>query len=147
MGVGYVARLSVSGGVEVRAMLENLGNELPTVGKEAVQSAADIIADEIRKNLEKNLAGSKYSTGDLADSFGIAPVDIDDKGVINTVIGFHGYDSKGVANVLKARAMESGSSKQQAKPFFRPAVNSTRKPARTEMEKVVRSKIKTITKE
>ena len=91
------------------------------------------LADEVRKGLEKNLQGSKYSTGDLLDSLGTTPVGVDKNGVYNAKVGFSGYDRKGVPNALKARAMESGTSRQPKKPFVRPAVNRAKKRVLEEM--------------
>lgn len=142
-----MARVTFNSGKAARDKLEKLGREMPKIGKDAVQAAADIFADEIRKNLEKNLKNSKHSTGDLESSFGIAPVDIDEKGTINTVVGFHGYDRKGAPNLLKARAMESGTSTQPAKPFFRLAVNSKRREARQAMNDTIKTGSRKITKE
>ena len=36
-------------------------------------SGADIVADEVRRELTHALGGSEYSTGDLLNSLGIAP--------------------------------------------------------------------------
>lgn len=146
MGVADVG-VTINGGIETRKMLSDLGELTESVAFEAVQDAAGIVADEVRGNLERNLAGSIHSTGDLESSLGITPVDVDKNGKINARVGFHGYDSKGVPNQLKARVMESGSSKQQAKPFFRPAVDSVRKQVRDEMEKIIHQGVRKVTKE
>jgi HK97 gp10 family phage protein len=116
------------------------------IAMEVVWAGAQPVADEIRKGLEKNLQGSKYSEGDLLDSLGIAPPNVDREGNVNTKIGFHGYDKKGVANSLKARVMESGKSGQKKKPFIRPAVNRTRKKAIDEMKKKLDEEIENIMK-
>lgn len=130
-------------GIEEYAMkLSRLGADAPKIAKKVVMAGADPVADEIRRNLQKNLSGSQYSTGDLLDSFGVAPPDVDRNGNTNTKIGFEGYDRKGVPNVLKARAMESGTSTQPKKPFVRPAVNKTKKKAIEEMGKTLDAEIK-----
>lgn len=138
-------------GVEEYAMkLSQLGRESIEISKEVVMAGANPVADEIKKNLEANIrdpapaskGGNRTvktnygrSTGDLLDAFGIAPPDIDRLGNTNTKIGFEGYDKKGVPNALKARAMESGTSKLKKRPFVRPAVNKTKKKAIEEMGK------------
>ena len=126
--------------------LSQLGKMSTEIAKDVVMAGAKPIADEIRKGLEKNLQGSKYTKGDLLDSFGIASPDVDRNGNINTKIGFHGYDSKGIPNVVKARAMESGTSIQSKKPFVRPAVNRSKKKALEEMEKKFNEEIELILK-
>lgn len=109
----------------------------PELAKKVVWAGAQPLADEIRKGLESNLQGSKYSEGDLADSLGITPPGVDNNGNTNVKIGFHGYDSKGVANALKARVMESGKSGQAKRPFIRTAVNRSRgKVVQTMQEKL-----------
>ncbi len=132
-----MARMTIKGLDEYALKLSKFGKDAPEIAKKVVMAGANPIADEIRKELEKNLAGSKYSTGDLLDSFGIAPPDIDSMGNTNTKIGFDGYDRKGVPNALKARAMESGTSTQPKRPFVRPAVNRVKKKAIEEMGKTL----------
>jgi len=128
-----MAKMSVSGLDEYINKLSKLGPKMPEVAKRAVKAGVNPLADEVRKQLEKNLQGSKYSTGDLLDSLGVTPVGVDKNGVYNAKVGFSGYDRKGVPNALKARAMESGTSRQPKKPFMRPAVNRAKKRVLEEM--------------
>ena len=95
----------------------------------------------------KNLTGSKYSTGDLEESLGVTPADIDNDGVINSKVGFHGYDRKGVPNVIKARAMESGTSTQRKRPFIRPAINKVKQKVEKAMEEIIDNEINKVVKE
>jgi len=132
-----MAKMSVSGLDEYIDKLSKLGSKMPEVAKRAVQAGVNPLADEVRKQLEKNLQGSKYSTGDLLDSLGVTPVGVDKNGVYNAKVGFSGYDRKGVPNALKARAMESGTSRQPKKPFMRPAVNRAKKRVLEEMGKSI----------
>lgn len=128
-------------------MLEQLGEATVPAAKSALYEGSKILADDITRRLEGNLIGSKYSTGDLLDSFGIAPIRLNQNGTIDTKLGFSGYDRKGVANQLKARAMESGTSKQRKRPFFRPAVKYNRKRVREVMERIIYTHFEKITKE
>jgi len=137
-----MAKMTIRGLDEYALKLSKLGADASEIAKKVVMAGANPVADEIRKNLEKNLSGSKYSTGDLLDSFGIAPPGVDRQGNTNTKIGFEGYDRKGVPNALKARAMESGTSTQPKRPFIRPAVNRMKKKAIDEMGKTLDSEIK-----
>jgi HK97 gp10 family phage protein len=132
-----MARIDIKGMDEYALKLSELGQNTNVIAAKAVMVGANIVADEIKKGLEKNLQGSLYSEGDLLDSFGIAPPGIDNNGNTNTKIGFAGYDKKGVPNVIKARAMESGTSVQDKKPFVRPAVNRTKKKAIEEIGRVI----------
>lgn len=122
---------------------EELEDRVAEVGKPTVYAGAAVIADEIRKRMEQNLKGSKYSTGDMENSFGIARVKVLAM-EINTKIGFNGYDSKGVPNQLKARVMESGSSKQAKRPFIRPALNGARESAQEKMVETANQEISKI---
>ncbi len=126
------------------AQLENLGAGFEDMAKEAVTAGAGILADEVRKNLERNLAGSDYSTGDLLDALGVAPARANPDGTVDAKVGFDqpGYDRKGVPNILKARVMESGSSKQQKCPFFRPAYNAAKGQVVAAMQQKISEKMK-----
>ncbi len=141
-----MARMTIKGTDELAIQISRLETMSTEIAKDVVMAGAQPVADEIRKGLEKNLQGSKYSTGDLLDSLGIAPPNIDEKGNVNTKIGFDGYDRKGVPNVLKARVMESGSSKQKKRPFVRPAVNRSKQKAIEEMQKKLDEELKKIFK-
>lgn len=130
-----MAKMTIKGLDEYARKLSGLGRESVEISKKVVMAGANPVADEIRKGLEGVLQGSKHSKGDLLNSFGIAPPDVDRMGNTNTKIGFEGYDRKGVPNVIKARALESGTSRQKKKPFIRPAVNRTKQKAIDEMGK------------
>lgn len=135
--------MSIKGVDDVVKHLEELEQSTQPAFEEAVRIGAGIIADEVRSRLIRNLesprsaspAGGKFDrkktkyTGDLLKSFGIAPVRRDENFNTNAKIGFHGYDRKHAANVVKARVMESGSAKVKKRPFFRPAVNKAKKQA------------------
>lgn len=136
MGDDLMAKMAVKGTEELALKYSRLGQNSVEICKKAVMAGAGVVCDEVRNNLRKTLRGSEYSTGDLEKSLGITPPDVDRKGNINAKIGVEGYDSKGVPNALKARALESGTSKQKKKPFVRPAVRATKDKAQKEMEKV-----------
>jgi len=133
LGDGLMAKMTIQGFDEYADKLSKLGSAAPEIAKRAVRAGINPLADEVRKGLEKNLQNSKYSTGDLLDSLGVTPVSVDKNGVYNAKVGFSGYDRKGVPNALKARAMESGTSRQPKKPFMRPAVNRAKKRVLEEM--------------
>lgn len=142
-GRGNLAKMTITGADAVIEKLEALEQNVQPVFEEAARVGAGIIAGEVRKRLEQNLnsprsaspSGGKFDrkktqpTGDLLESFGITPVRRDGDGNVDAKIGFSGYDRKHVANVLKARVMESGSAKVKKRPFFRPGVNKARKKA------------------
>ena len=149
-----MARMRINAGEEYALKLENFGRDAPEIAKKVVYAGANPVADAIRENLIKNLKDPSYAgtgtgstklnkyTGDLLDSFGVTPASEDSKGNTNVKIGFGGYDRKGVPNALKARAMESGTSRLKKRPFVRPAVNKTRKIAVEEMGKKLDEQMK-----
>lgn len=137
-----MARMTFKAGEEYALRLSRLATGSTEIAKKAIYAGAGIVADKIRANLSTNLAGSKQSSGDLAASLGITPVTTDRDGWINAKIGFDGYDRRGVPNQLKARVMESGSSKVRKHPFVRPAVTATRKTAVDAMQRVIDEEIK-----
>lgn len=150
--------MKIKGIEEYALKLSKLGKDSPEIAKKVVMAGANPVADAIRNSLEANLADiesvskdpnektslfkSGLSKGDLLNSFGIAPPSVDRNGNTNTKIGFKGYDRKWVPNALKARAMESGTSKLKKRPFVRPAVNRSRKKAIEEMGKKLDEQIK-----
>jgi len=148
--------MTFKAGEEYALKLSKLSTGSDDIAKKAIYAAADILADKIRDNLEANLRDPSYvgkkgnvlfknkynvTTGELEKSLGIAKIKRDEFGNWNTKIGFDGYDSKGVPNQLKARVMESGSSKIRKRPFVRPAVNATKDRAVAKMGQVIDEEI------
>ena len=134
------ARMSFNAGEDFALQLSHLATGSEEIAKKAIYAGATVIADKIKSNLQGVL--SDEATGELVDSFGVTPISLDSSGNFNAKIGFDGYDSKGVANQLKARVIESGTSKKQKHPFVRPAVNATKKQAVTRMGEVIDEEIK-----
>jgi len=150
-----MAKVNVKGSEDVASMLVALGEVGDAIGKMAVYDGAAIIADEIRKQInalpEQNFRhlgeGEQFGVitpqdkADLANSLGIDQIERAADG-IKTVVGFAGYGShatkkypKGLPMPLLARAIESGSSVRQKRPFVRKAVNNKRKAAKDAMIK------------
>jgi len=140
MGVVYLARIMFMMGDEFALAISRLSTQSDEIAKKAIFEGANIIADKIKSNLEGIL--SSEATGELVASFGVTPIERDKNGDFNTKIGFDGYGNDGVANQLKARVLESGSSKQPKRPFVRPAVNATKKQVIEKMRQVVDMEIK-----
>ena len=133
-------RMAFSAGEEFALALSHLATQSDEIAKKAIYAGADIIADKIKSNLQGVL--SDEATGELVDSFGVTPISLDSSGNFNAKIGFDGYDSKGVANQLKARVIESGTSKKQKHPFVRPAANATKATAVARMGEVIDEEIR-----
>lgn len=142
------------------SMLTDGAIERQIAGK-AIHEGANIVANEIKARLIQNLNDPEsvskkrnilfknyYNkpTGDLLASFGISKMQRDEDGY-NVKIGFDGYDKHGVANQLKARVMESGSSVLRKRPFVRPAVKQTKAQAIEKMGEVIDEEIAQIMNE
>ena len=130
-----MARITFTAGDEYALKLSRLATGSDEIAKKAIYGAVKIVADKIKDNLQGVL--SDEATGELVDSFGVTPITRDRDGNWNAKIGFDGYDSKGVANQLKARVLESGTSTKKKHPFVRPALNATKKQAQAEMARII----------
>ena len=131
--------MTFAAGDEFALALSHLATQSDEIAKKAIFEGAKVIADKIKSNLEGVL--SSEATGELVASFGVTPIEKDASGNWNAKIGFDGYGTDGVANQLKARVLESGSSKQRKKPFVRPAVNATKKQVVEKMGQVINEEI------
>lgn len=154
-----MARMTMLKGDAFVNQLKKLqGKELDKACKSAVYTGAGIVVKEVRDRLLslptdtfRYLRDGDIFTGvpeeqqqDLADSLGVAPIDVDDTGNWNTKVGFDGYGTKptkkypkGLPNQMIARAIESGSSVRAKTPFVRPAITRSRKKANAAMGAVV----------
>ena len=83
-----MAKMTVAGFDDYSKKLEKLGSSMPEVAKRAVKAGVNPLADEVGDSWKNNLIGSEYSTGDLLDSLGVTPVDVDKNGVYNAKVGF-----------------------------------------------------------
>jgi len=143
MGLGDVmARVTMYAGEDYALRLSKMATDSEEIAKKAIYEGSKIVADKIKSNLEGVL--SPEATGDLLESFGVTPITKNKDGDWNAKIGFDGYDKKGVANQLKARVIESGTSTRTKKPFVRPAVNSTKKRVIQKMGEVIDEELKKI---
>lgn len=106
--------------------LAELGPKAEAACKYAAYPAAALVIEAVKEN-------TPVDTGDMRDSEKLSPFQAK-SGFIYTQLTFEGKDRKGVANALKARAIESGTSKRKKKPFVRPAVERVRKQAEALMQ-------------
>lgn len=147
-------------------MLGKIGDASKDICGAAIYEGAKIIADEVKNNLNSlnvttdELAMLKAKKSEptyitqrakegLIKSFGVTPMSQDKDGIYNVKLGFDGYNDvktkkwpKGQPNQLIARACESGSSAMIKQPFFREAVQKTKKRAESRMAEVLDEKIK-----
>ena len=126
------------------SQLNALKNSATGTVKKGVFDGAKVIADEVRSKLSANIQHPEESSGDLLKSMYLAKMK-DENGYIYSEIGFAGYDSRGVPNIVKVHAMESGTSKQKKRPFIRKAFNAKQSDCIAAMEKRIDEEIQKIT--
>lgn len=149
---------------EYAQQLGQLAEDKRLFGK-AVYAMADIVADNVRANIDAlhaepdmevirawkegrkaNLTVSEKKA--LQDGFGISAMQKTD-GYYNVKLGFDGYDKvrtrkhpNGRPIAMIARAVESGSSVREKAPFIRPAVNKSKKQAIEACQNVIDEEMK-----
>lgn len=133
-----MAKIEFDGFEEYRKQLLKLGTSIEGVIKYAVYDAAGMVADAIKAN-------TPVETGALQNSIGLTGFRNED-GYVYTKVVFDGYDGRGVPNALKARVLESGSSKRKKHPFIRPALNRVKSAAEYSMEMKLDEKMKELMK-
>jgi len=136
-----LARFEVNLPVDLVRRLEKLGSRGDEISRKMLESGARILKDKIDKNLKNSLYANRqysddYPTGALERSITTDKPKKDKNGNHYIRIYFKGRDDKGVPNAIKAAVMEHGSSKQQKKPFIRPAVNEADREVTAEMQTV-----------
>lgn len=131
-----MAGIKIRTSEELIRKLERLsGQDADEVAKRAVYVGAGYMAERVKESLRSVV--SENATGDLEKSLGITPIKLNRNGDWAAKIGFSGYDRKGTSNILKARVLESGSSKQQKRPFVSTALKRYRKIAQERMKNEV----------
>lgn len=132
----------------------------------AIYGAADIVANEIRSQLQKVPTDESFGTQSdpaqgprkaqkkgLYESLGIASLQDDGTGFLNVKIGFDGYNSiqtkrwpRGQPNQMVARSIERGTSYMKENAFVKPAMRSTTRKAIKFMKESVDKSIEEIMK-
>lgn len=163
-----MAKWTMHGMDEYAAYLQKIGKNTREIIGAGVYAMADVVADNIRKNIEALPAApdiegltayrekrkSRLTISEkkgLEDGFGVSPMQ-NDNGFINVKLGFDGYNGiktkkypKGQPNAMIARSTESGTSVREKTPFVRTAVKKSQVPALKAGETAVDEKIKKIT--
>lgn len=139
---------------EYIAMLGNLAISAPQAMGKAIYEGADIVADEIMKNLKglktddrpfpEQVQGPKTVQKEgLINSLGIASARTDGT-YRNVKIGFDGYNKLGQPNAMIARTFEGGNSFTKKQPFVAPAIRNSRLRAESHMEYIIDQETKKI---
>jgi len=128
-----MATIEFEGLDEYIKKLTMVGVKVEGIIKSAVYPAAGMVIDEIKANCP-------VRSGDLRDSMALVTFK-NENGYVYTEVVFPGYDREGVPNAVKARVLESGSSKQQKHPFIRPAINRVKEKANAMMQSEFEEKV------
>lgn len=129
-------------------------NEFKQIAGKSLYAGADIIANQLRKNIEDlperspgmakpgqtKKGVTKYQKAAMLGGMGIARM-MNKDGTYDIKIGFDGYDDevtekypKGHPISMIARAVESGTSFMEKTPFIRPAYNKAHAQAEQAMK-------------
>ena len=165
-----MAKLAVGNGLDkyIEELNKLAKNTSEVLGK-SIYVGAGIVADEVRKNIEKIPVSNSSKRGTQSDpidtitsaqktgllqGFGISGMATRD-GITNVKLGFEGYNSqvattsvkakwtdKRQANIMIARSVEGGTSFRKKHPFVAPAVRATRKKAEAAMAEQLDKEIK-----
>lgn len=158
-----MAKMTVKGIDEFRHALIELGDMLvPKVIGPAVYTGADIVMDAVRTEFSKIPTDESWGTESkpiigppkvqkkgIYESLGISHMQDDGTGFWNVKIGVSGYNEvrtktwpKGQPNPMVARAINSGTSFMAAHPFYKTAVQKSRKKAQDAMKRKASDEIR-----
>lgn len=156
-----MARIHIKPASAFSMQLQKWSDKSGDIAKKAIYIGAGPVADKLKTAMEVNLNDQSYlgftgsadrknvgyePTGSMAENFGITGMSQDSLGNWNVHVGWDGYDPNGKANQLKANVMESGSSKQKARPFVKPTVAAMKQRTEKKMGEVIEAEIKKIVK-
>lgn len=110
--------------------LSRLGNRTDEICEEMLKAGGEVVLSKAKSNLSSVVGqGTKYktrSTGELESALGLSDVRLDKNGNYNIKIGFAESRKDGSSNAKLANIIEYGKSGQVAKPFMKPAKNSSK---------------------
>lgn len=110
--------------------VSRLGNRTDEICEEMLKAGGEVVLSKAKSNLSSVVGqGTKYktrSTGELESALGLSDVRLDKNGNYNIKIGFAESRKDGSSNAKLANIIEYGKSGQAAKPFMKPAKNSSK---------------------
>lgn len=136
--------------------ISKLGKETDKIVGQTLKAGGDTLLKSVKTHLKtvigKDLKHKKRSTGELVNSLGVSPDDVDNKGIHNIKVGFNEprrnqYEAKNkrsyytITNAMIANVIEFGKSGQNPKPFLKPAKNKSRKACIAAMEEKLEEEI------
>lgn len=157
-----MARIQFETQGDLSKALMQIEKGLPEIAKRAVYKGAEVIANQVKKELDnlpidnrragnekKKLQGvSRMQKEDLRHSMGISKIR-EESGNYDASVGFDGYGSipskkypQGLPNQLLVRSVESGTSFRRKIPFMRRASAAAREKAQDAMQMEILSSLK-----
>ena len=160
-----MAKITFSGINEYVSLLNRISQNTDEIIEKMLYEGTKIVADEVKQSIEALPTDEDWGTKTkpakgirkeqkegLIKSFGVTPIQKDGD-YYNTKIGFDGYNDvktakypNGQPNIVIARVAESGTIFSLKTPFFRKAVNRSKKRAEAKMEEIFNQEIEKITK-
>lgn len=154
-----MATVKIQGFENYERILQNLQEESESIIKSGIYEGAKVIADAVRTQIVgiRTEGPSEYETKrreiqkkGLQESLGISSMR-NDRGFINVKIGFDGYNDlkskrwpQGQPNAMIARIFESGTSFSSKQPFFKKALNQSKRMASEKMKMTIDERIHAI---
>lgn len=158
--MGRYTTIRFRGTDEYILKLEKMSGRTREMCGEAIHDGAEIIADAVKSAINGLPTDDRYvrkgemrkgptsaQKEGLLRSFGISKMQ-DDLGEYNVKIGFNDYNAVvtkgwpfGQPNQMVARAVESGTSFMEKRPFVSPAVRGSRAAAEKKMEETLNKEI------
>ena len=112
--------------------VSRLNDKTDEIIPRVLKAGGEVVLDKVKSNLNSTVGrDTKYpsrSTGELVAALGLSPVLADRDGNHNVKVGFSEPRRDGSSNAKIANIIEYGKSGQPAKPFLKPAKNTSRKP-------------------
>lgn len=148
-----MAKIKLKGFEDYEMIIRKLEQDTEAIAKRAVYEGAKVVADSVKVQISgispEGPSDYEYDRREkqkdgLKKSLGISPMR-NDNGFINVKIGFDGYNELGQPNAMIARIFESGTSFSSKQPFFKRAINQSRKACETKMKLEIDKQIKAIT--
>lgn len=151
-----MARCDVKMPEEFLLKVSKLGDKTDEIVDRVLKCGAEVVEKNVRMGLQavigQDTAFESRSSGELLDSLGISPSDVDSKGMHNIKVGFNEprrkqYAAKGkrsyytITNAMIANTIEYGKSGQSAKPFLKRAKSKSKKPAIQAMKQKLEEEI------
>ena len=116
-----MAKIKMTGLDEYAKDLHRLYVKAPGIMRYAIYPAAKEALDALKANTPVE---NPKVADNLRESERLTRFRDENDGSVYTTIIFPGYDENGHPNSIKARVLESGSSKQPKRPFIRPTMKA-----------------------